>query len=159
MAADTNDGPTRAAVVTLREIPPEMKDAIVALATTPEQRKFVATNADSFEDALEEPDHAWYRAIFADETPVGFLMLYDDSDKPEYYLWRFMLDARYQRMGFGTRALHLLVAHVRTRPNATCLTLSYELGEGGPADFYHRYGFVDTGELMDGEIVSRLALA
>jgi len=38
---------------------------------------------------------------------VGFLILSDEPEKPEYFLWRFMIDARFQRMGrpAGDRAL------------------------------------------------------
>lgn len=162
--------PTRDSVVTLREITKDTVVKICMLETLKTQEKFVAPNAVSLAQALFEPDHAWFRAIYADETPVGFLMLYDDPEyvetteqgtitRPEYYLWRFMIDARYQRIGFGRKALDLLVEHVKTRPNATHLSLSYVPDEGGPADFYHRYGFVDTGAVEDDELVSRLDLA
>lgn len=42
---------------------------------------------------------------------------------------------------------------------ATELLTSYVPGEGGPADFYARLGFVPTGEVDEaGEIIVRLAL-
>ncbi len=85
-------------------------------------------------------------------------MLYDDPDAPEYYLWRFMIDARYQHFGFGRRALEQLIAHVRARPNATELKLSYVPAEGGPEPFYAGLGFVNTGEVDDGENVMKLTL-
>jgi diamine N-acetyltransferase len=43
-------------------------------------------------------------------------------------------------------------------PGATQLGTSYVLGEGGPEGFYRRFGFVDTGEVDDGEVVCRLPL-
>ena len=45
--------------------------------------------------------------------------LSDDPETPEYFLWRFMIDARYQSLGFGRQALELVIDHVRTRPSAT----------------------------------------
>lgn len=154
--------PTRESVVSLREVTKETVRTILRLRTTKEQENFVAPNDFSIAEAYFEREHAWFRAIYADETPVGFAMLYDNPEKeegPTYYLWRFMIDQRYQRMGFGKQALDLLVAHVRTRPNATHMTLSYVPGEGGPAEFYHRYGFVDTGEVDDDdELIARLEL-
>ena len=101
---------------------------------------------------------AWVRAIYAGETPVGFLMLADEPEEPEYFLWRFMIDQRYQGRGYGRRAIELLVDHVRARPGATELLVSYEQGEGGPELFYHRLGFEPTGEVIDGEMVARLVL-
>jgi diamine N-acetyltransferase len=48
----------------------------------PEQRGYVAPNAISIARGHFEP-RAWFRAVFADETPVGFVMLSEDSDKQE----------------------------------------------------------------------------
>jgi diamine N-acetyltransferase len=155
----SEDLPAPNAEVTLREITRETVRSICNLKVAPEQERFVATVAISIAEAHFEPEHAWFRAIYAGATPVGFLQLWDDPVEPDYYLWRFLIDHRYQGRGYGRRALALLVDHVRTRPNARVLRLSYEPGEGSPADFYHKLGFVDTGEVMDGELVSVLDLA
>ncbi|MBX3011241.1 MAG: GNAT family N-acetyltransferase [Caldilineaceae bacterium] len=151
---------TRDATVTLREITEETVGSILRLQVATAQEQFVANNAVSLAQALFSK-HAWYRAIYADETPVGFLMLHDEpagEEGPVYYLWRFMIDARYQKLGFGRQALQLLIAHVRTRPNATQLLLSYVPEEGGPLAFYEKLGFVHTGKEEDGELEMRLAL-
>jgi diamine N-acetyltransferase len=156
--SDDQETPTRDAVVTLREVTADSLDQILGLKVNAEQEQFVANNAVSIAEAYFE-EKAWFRAIYADETPVGFLMLYDDPDSPTYYLWRFMIDARYQGSGFGRRALELLIEHVRTRPNATELTLSYVPADGSPQPFYAGLGFIDTGEIHDGENVMRLTLS
>ena len=59
---------------------------------------------------------AWFRAVVADDVPVGFVMLSVDEAAPEYYLWRFMIDERYQGRGYGRAAIGLLIDHVRTLP-------------------------------------------
>lgn len=139
------------AKVTLREITADTLWPILKLKVRPDQEQFVANNAMSIAEAYFEPK-AWFRGIYADETPVGFVMLFDDPEKPEYFLWRYMIDGRYQRLGFGRQALLLLIDHVRTRPNATEFRLSYEpADEGSPEGFYARLGFVNTGEIVDGE--------
>lgn len=143
--------------VTLREITAATVRAVCALDVRPEQRGYVAPNAVSIAQAYFEP-RAWFRAVYADDTPVGFVMLHDDSEKHEYFLWRFMIAADHQGRGYGRAALDLVVEHVRTRPGATELVSSYVPGEHGPRDFYVRYGFRDTGEVEDGEVVIRLAL-
>ena len=147
--------PDANSVVTLREITRETLGAVLALKVAPEQERFVANNAVSIAQAHFYPDVAWFRAVYADETPVGFIMLEDNPSKPEYFLWRFMMDARYQRYGFGRRAIELLVEHVRTRPGATELFTSCVPGEGSPGPFYERLGFVYTGREDDGELVMR----
>lgn len=145
------------APVTLREITRETVRQILRLKVKPEQEEFVAPNAVSLSEALFE-DKAWYRAIYAGETPVGFVMLFDDETQPKYYLWRYMIDARYQGMGFGRKALLQVIEYVRSRPDATELLLSYVPAEGGPEHFYAGLGFVNTGEVHDGENVMRLDL-
>ena len=143
--------------VTLREITGDTVRAICKLATTEHQQQFVAPNAVSISQAYFAKT-AWFRAIYADDTPVGFAMLNDEPEKPEYFLWRFMIDARYQRMGLGRRALELLIAHVRTRPSATEFLTSVHQAEGGPQPFYEKMGFELTGEVEDEEAVLRLRL-
>ena len=154
---ETTDTLTADSVVSLREITGDTLYSIIKLKVTPEQDQFVANNSNSIAEAYFEPK-AWFRAIYAGETPVGFLMLLDNPDEPEYYLWRFMIDSRYQRMGYGRQAMNLLIEHVRTRPNATRLLLSYSPGEGSPEPFYAGLGFANTGEVEDDENVMEYIL-
>lgn len=154
---ETTDSLTADNVVSLREITADTLYSIIKLKVKPEQEQFVASNSNSIAEAYFEPK-AWFRAIYSGETPVGFLMLFDNPDEPEYYLWRLMIDSRYQRMGYGRQAMNLLIEHVRTRPNATRLLTSYSPGEGTPEPFYAGLGFVNTGEIMDDENVMQLIL-
>jgi diamine N-acetyltransferase len=147
----------RSATVTLREVTAETVRDICDLSVAPEQTSYVASNAVSIAEAHFAPE-AWFRAVYADETPVGFVMLYQDTAKPEYSLWRFMVDARYQGRGFGKRALLLVIDHVRTLPGATELWLSYVPGAHAPVAFYRSLGFVETGAENEGELEMRLEL-
>jgi diamine N-acetyltransferase len=149
--------PSRESAVTLREITADTVRAICELAVREDQRHFVAPNAVSIAQAHFAP-HAWFLAIHAGDTPVGFVMLSDQPEVPEYYLWRFMIDRRFQHLGFGRRAIALLIEHVRTRPGATELGTSTVPGDGSPQAFYEKLGFVPTGEVEDGEVVLRLPL-
>lgn len=146
-----------ASEIELREITRDTVRAICRLKVAPEQAHFVADNATSIAEAHFEPDHAWFRAIYAGETPVGFVMLYEDPGV-DYFLWRYMIDQRYQGLGYGRRALELVIDHVRAQPHTGTLGTSYVPGAGSPGEFYHKLGFVDTGEVDDDELVSRLAL-
>jgi diamine N-acetyltransferase len=149
--------PPRDAPVSLREVTRDTVRDICDLATTAEQTRFVAPNAVSIAQA-HFADYAWFRAIYAGETPVGFLMISDKPDVPEYFLWRFMIDARHQGRGYGAQAIRLLLDHVRTRPRATELFTSVVPGPGTPQPFYESLGFVDTGRVEDDEKVLRIEL-
>ena len=144
------------AVVTLREITRENLYEILELQVTKNQENFVASNAVSLAEAHFYPEIAWFRAIYADETPVGFIMVEDDPLNSLYHLWRFMIDASFQKCGFGRRALELAIEHVKTRPGAKALSTSCVPGEGSPGKFYEKMGFTYTGEKdEDGELVMR----
>lgn len=145
------------AEVTLREITKATVRAIIDLEVADDQTHLVAPNAMSIAEAYFEP-RAWFRAIYADDDPVGFIMLFDDPEQPRYYLWRMMVAADHQRKGYGRRALELLVDYVRSRPNANEILVSYVPGEGTPQPFYEAFGFEETGETHGSEVVMRLAL-
>jgi diamine N-acetyltransferase len=147
----------RDATVTLREVTKDTVYSVCRLHVAEEQREYVAENAFSIAQAHFEPK-AWFRAIYADETPVGFFMLSDDADAPEYFLWRLMIDAAQQGKGFGRKAIALLVEYVRTRPAARELLVSYHPGPHSPRDFYLKQGFRDTGRVEEGEVVLSLPL-
>jgi diamine N-acetyltransferase len=144
-------------VVELHEVTGANVRAVCLLQVAPGQRGFVAPNAVSFAEAMFEPK-AWFRAVVADEVPVGFVMLSLDEAEPEYYLWRFMVDAAYQGRGYGREAMRLVTEHVGTLPRATELLVSWVPAEGGPEPFYRGLGFEPTGEIDDGEVVARLVL-
>jgi len=150
--------PNREAVITLREITKETLRPILDLEVAQQQKSFVAPNAVSIAQAYFEPEAAWFRAIYADATPVGFVMVDDDPENAEYGLWRFMIDQRYQGLGFGQRALQLVTDHIRSRPGAKEFFTSCVPGDGSPCPFYEKMGFVYTGEVDDGELVMRLTL-
>lgn len=141
--------------ITLREVTKETLRDITRLRVSPQQERLVATNAESVAEAYFSRDIAWFRAVYADDTAVGFLMLEDDAAKETYFLWRFMVDARYQRKGIGQKALELLFDYVKTRPGAKILYTSCVPGEGSPGPFYEKMGFAYTGEEDDGELLMR----
>lgn len=149
-------------MVTLTPITESNRDELDALGVSRLQENFVRTVAESLIEAAEEPDAraiAW--GIYADETPVGFVMIADEVGGPEYiaqFLWRLFIDERYQRRGYGTATLDLIVEYFRSRPGITVMWTSAGEGAGSPIPFYERYGFVRAGE-KDNEALLRLDIA
>jgi diamine N-acetyltransferase len=136
--------------VTLREISDENREAVCALRVAPGQDRFVASVADSLEEAARTPEgKPWYRAIYAGDEPVGFVMLsWNLIPGPgllgPYFLWRLLIDERHQRHGYGREAMAEVIDLVRADGASELLT-SYQPGKGGPWPFYRRLGFVPTG--------------
>jgi diamine N-acetyltransferase len=151
-------------VVSLRPIDDANRDAVEALRVSSIQEQFVASVAESLVEAVEDPGgRAIYWAIYAEHTPVGFVMISDEVDGPGYiaqYLWRLLIDQRYQRRGYGTAALDLIVEYFRRRPGVEVMWTSCGEGNGSPLGFYERYGFKQTGDrVFDDEILLRLEIA
>ena len=123
---------------------------------TPGQRHMVADNVRSIAQA-HFSENAWFRAIYADETPVGFIMLhygsdYDDGiDCPGALLWRFMIARPFQGKGYGAAALRRLFTQLRSQGYHELYT-SCGQGEESPEGFYRRLGFTPTGGHYGDEI-------
>jgi diamine N-acetyltransferase len=89
-------------------------------------------------------------------------MISDEVDGDEYiphFLWKLLIDKRYQGRGYGTEVLDLIVDYFRGRPGVEVLSTSAGQGEGSPIPFYERYGFERTGDtVFDNEVLLRLRL-
>jgi diamine N-acetyltransferase len=120
------------------------------------QRRMVADNAVSIAQA-HFSEAAWMRAVYAGDTPIGFLLLHigsdyaDGIDCPGVFLWRFMIAGPYQGKGYGCEALAFLFKHLRALGVPELYT-SCGQGEGSPEGFYRKLGFIPTGECYGDEI-------
>ncbi len=77
------------APVSLREITPKNIHAVLALEVTDEQKRvYPRSNGYSIAEGHypSDGDPVWMRAIYAGETPVGFLMTSEAPDCGEYFL-------------------------------------------------------------------------
>jgi len=123
---------------------------------SPAQRHMVADNVRSIAEA-HFSRCAWMRAIYADDTPIGFIMTHtgldyeDGIDCPGVFLWRFMIAGPYQGKGYGKRALDKLIQHQQAM-GIPVLYTSCGKGEGSPEGFYRKIGFVPTGDHYGDEI-------
>ena len=119
--------------------------------------------AESLLEAADElGGRAQYWAIYDGETPVGFVMISDEVGSPDYipqFLWKLLIDERYQRRGYGTATLDLIADRFRERPGVEVMSTSAGQGRGSPIPFYERYGFERTGDIVfDDEVLLRLRL-
>jgi diamine N-acetyltransferase len=117
-------------------------------------------------DAAEYPQaKPWYRAIYAGDEPIGFVMIsWNCKPRPPeiigpWFLWKLLIDKRHQGRGYGSEVVRQVAELVRAA-GATELFTSAVAGDGGPAGFYERIGFVRTGDVdVNNEVIVRLAPA
>lgn len=151
-----------APTVSLREVTAQTVRAVCKLLADPPG--YVAPNSVSIAQAHFHPE-AWFRAVYADDEPVGFVMLDDSALRPQppaehtVFLWRFMIDAPRKGQGLGRAALKLVIEDVKQRyPHLQRFGTSCVIGPHSPRPFYESLGFVFTGEVDDGEEVLSLDL-
>ena len=94
------------------------------------------------------------------EVLVGFVMIaYDQKigiSKGNYLLFRFMIDKRFQGLAILNRLWMQSLTLFRTEPagKATSLWLSYEPENNQARSCYLHYGFKETGQVIEDEIVA-----
>ena len=139
---------------------------ICRLRVTKEQDSFVARNERSLIHAYIALSQGEIKpfpfGIYLGKKPIGFVMIgyngYEEGDpeftKDTYFIWRFMIDKRYQGKGHGRQAFQLALDFVRTfpcGPSELCW-LSYEQENERAKKLYASFGFVEAPEgYVEGE--------
>ncbi len=158
------------AVVELHDIATAAdKAAVLTLRRGSGQERYLGSMESHFEDAVTDA-HACPRmwSVHDGDQLVGFVMISDgiplatlaadDDIVGPYFLWRLLIDERFQGRGYGAATIDAVVAYLRTRPGAEVLMTSCKAGPGSPQPFYLHYGFALTGEVKWGEDLLRLDL-
>ena len=156
----------RSMKIHLEKVTEDNVEAIVGLRVAKDQRDYVASNKWSLIDAyltLADGEPVFPFGIYNGKTPVGFIMISYDNDwsgyereawlksdefkfyngKNYYYLWRFMIDKKYQKRGYGKEAIKLALDFIRTFPcgEAEYCVLSYEPKNEVAKKLYESFGF------------------
>lgn len=143
-------------MIYLKEITKENIFSIFDLSDTltESEQQSVAPNMMSLAQAYVNQDIAWPRAIYLDDTPIGFIMVALDwdipeEDRPAYYLWRMMIAKDYQGKGYGKQVLDI-IKQKSIDEGMRYLYVTCMMHDTMPHAFYMKYGFEDTLE-MDGK--------
>jgi len=159
---------TRDAKVTLAEITKDNVNPIVRMNPGAVGERMVATNGISIAQGTYSKN-AWFRAVMANDTPVGFVMLFDptldleaakakDEALDALYIWRFMIDFKHQGKGYGEQVMKLIIERAKSMLAINTVSLSYVQRDGNAKPFYERMGFRETGKVTDGEMEMVLKL-
>lgn len=147
-------------MIHLKEIHKDNLTAFLKLEVHENQKDQVATNAISIAQG-NYSDKAWFRGIYRNDTPVGFVMLSLDYEKKTYWVHRYMIDKNHQGKGYGKAALIQIIEFMKTIPDIEEIILTYvPKKENGANLFYEKLGFVDTGidYKNTGEILMKLKI-
>ena len=157
--------------IRLEKVTVDNAEEIAALRVTKEQKEYLASNQWSLVDAylsLAEGKPVFPFGIYNGKTPVGFIMIsyFNDwsgykhdawlnsdayrfyKDEYFYYVWRFMIDKRFQKRGYGKEALRLALDLIRTKPcgEAKYCVISYAPENEVAKKLYGSLGFRELNE-------------
>ena len=124
------------------------------LQVEPEQTDFLTPNVFSIAESKFYPELNPC-AIYAGDTMVGFAMYARDRDDDQYWVYRFMIDRRYQRRGFGRRAMLQLIDLIRALPDVPEINIAYDDDNEAARRLYRSVGFVEGGIAPWGERTAR----
>lgn len=145
----------------LEKITKANAEEIIKLKVRKEQEEFVASNALSLAHAyvaLINNQSVFPFGIYLGDKPVGFIMVgfdahfLSDEDpdvlKKQYFIWRFMIDKRYQNKGYGKKAFKLALDFIKTLPagEADLCWVSYEPSNEKAKKLYASFGFKEAPE-------------
>ena len=145
--------------IELKPVDQYNKSDCIRLKVTKAQSEYIASNESSLEAAAENSDVARPFMIYSDGIAVGFTMFafepdYEDPDD-RYWLWRFMIDEKYQGQGYGKEALKHIISYFKEN-GAGNIRLSTKESNVNAIHLYQSFGFAPNGDVNDGEIVFEL---
>ena len=141
--------------ISLRAVTPQNFSEVIGLKVREDQKNFVASNAYSLAEAGIFP-HRTPLAICAGKTPVGFLMYAFIEENQRHWIFRLMIAASQQGLGYGRAAMHLALERMRAIPGCSQIYISYEPENDVARRLYASLGFRINGEIEGGEEVAVL---
>jgi diamine N-acetyltransferase len=143
--------------LTLVELTADNVEAVLAVAPAPEQLRHV--NPVAWYVARSAYEQVWHPVglATADGEVVGFAEWAHDESDGTYGLGGLVIDHRHQGRGLGQAAVDALVQHLRAQSPPGDIVLTVHEDNEPARRLYQRFGFVATGEVLDGELVMVLA--
>ena len=132
-------------MVELREITKENYEEILSLQVSKEQRGFVPTVTEALAQAWVYRDTAYPFAVYANGEPVGFIMLGYYEEKEQYTVWKFLIDEKHQRKGYGKEALRAAIEWLQQTFRVTEVFLGCAHENHAAEKLYASVGFIRTG--------------
>ncbi|MCX6345106.1 MAG: GNAT family N-acetyltransferase [Armatimonadetes bacterium] len=145
------------AEVILKEITKETWSECMNLALHLEQGGLVAPNSYRFQECKAVPTFVQV-GIHCGKDIVGYAMYGVDPDDGKYWIFRLMIDEKYQRRGYAKAALAGIIQRLKALPDCNEIYVGYRPENHIAAVMYGGFNFVRTGQMLCGEFIARLDL-
>ena len=149
----------------IRPVTKKNWQSLIKLKVREDQTGFVASNLYSiaqaqFGDEYEGHWDLYPFGIYDGEVPVGFLMygLNFNHPKQQAFIQRLMVDEKFQGKGYGRFAMQKIIEIFREDERIQEVGISYEPHNEDARKLYASVGFVETGEMVEEEVIAVLKL-
>ncbi|MBM7660972.1 diamine N-acetyltransferase [Bacillus mesophilus] len=131
--------------LTLKNINRENWEDAIALSVSEEQMGFMASNLYSIAE-VQFLESFLAMGVYLEEEMIGFTMFGIDPDDGNYWIYRLMIDQRYQGNGYGKQAVELVVTKIKeiNTSNVPLIMIGYHPSNNGAKITYKKAGFVET---------------
>ena len=137
-------------MIQLKEITAENFWDIIDLEVSEDQNGLVTSNAVSIAQAKVQPE-CRPLAVYNDDIPVGFVMYCIDRDDGEYWIYRLMIDKRYQSKGYGRAAMNLMLDEIKKDTGRHRVFLGVDPLGIASVKLYESLGFSYNGQIFGKE--------
>ena len=142
--------------ITIRPVDHSNWKDVINLKVKENQENYIASNVTSIAQSKIFEDH-FNLAINCEEQTTGYILYFFTADNnnqiPKYLkqddgfyteIVRFMIDAKYQRKGIGSKALKLLLGHLHDEHGSRTIWMSYIKENLTSGNFFKNCGFQET---------------
>ncbi|HEM3177415.1 TPA: GNAT family N-acetyltransferase [Streptococcus suis] len=126
-------------------------DQVLDLEVAPKDQRRVASVEYSLAQAwlYRDSEVLFPYAVKSGQQTVGFLLLSYQPMENSYYIWRLLIDQKYQNQGFGKEVIRQVLQRARDDQQCHKVTVNYVIGNHKMRYILEKFGFQPLG--LDGQ--------
>jgi len=126
-------------------------DQVLDLEVAPKDQRRVASVEYSLAQAwlYRDSEDLFPYAVKSGQLTVGFLLLSYQHMENSYYIWRLLIDQKYQNQSFGQEVIRQVLQRARDDQQCHKVTVNYVIGNHKMRYILEKFGFQPVG--LDGQ--------
>ena len=126
-------------------------DQVLDLEVAPKDQRRVASVEYSLAQAwlYRDSEVLFPYAVKSGQLTVGFLLLSYQPMENSYYIWRLLIDQKYQNQRFGKEVIQQVLQRARDDQQCHKVTVNYVIGNHKMRYILEKFGFQPVG--LDGQ--------
>ncbi|WP_313175157.1 GNAT family N-acetyltransferase [Streptococcus parasuis] len=126
-------------------------DKVLDLEVAPKDQRRVASVEYSLAQAwlYRDSEVLFPYAVKSGQLTVGFLLLSYQPMENSYYIWRLLIDQKYQNQSFGKEVIRQVLQRARDDQQCHKVTVNYVIGNHKMRYILEKFGFQPVG--LDGQ--------